>query len=88
MKEYVTGYSTNAEVLDKLKDQSPIIDKIVEYRQIVKLNSTYVEGLLSIINPIDGRIHSSFNQTITTTGRISSTNCKPNTSSIISNTTL
>ena len=73
IKKTKTGYSTNAEVLDKLKDQSPIIDKIIEYRQIVKLNSTYVEGLLSIINPIDGRIHSSFNQTITTTGRISST---------------
>ncbi len=73
IKKTKTGYSTNAEVVDKLKDQSPIIDKIIEYRQIVKLNSTYVEGLLSIINPIDGRIHSSFNQTITTTGRISST---------------
>ena len=73
IKKTKSGYSTNAEVLDKLKDQSPIIDKIIEYRQIVKLNSTYVEGLLSIINPIDGRIHSSFNQTITTTGRISST---------------
>lgn len=73
IKKTKTGYSTNAEVLDKLKDQSPIINKITEYRQIVKLNSTYVEGLLSIINPIDGRIHSSFNQTITTTGRISST---------------
>ena len=73
IKKTKTGYSTNIEVLDKLKDKSPIIEKIIEYRQIVKLNSTYVEGLLSIINPIDGRIHSSFNQTITTTGRISST---------------
>nr|WP_330362542.1 DNA polymerase I [[Clostridium] dakarense] len=73
IKKTKTGYSTNAEVLDKLRDKSPIIDKITEYRQIVKLNSTYVEGLLAIINPISGRIHSSFNQTITTTGRISST---------------
>ncbi|MGL5346059.1 MAG: DNA polymerase I [Peptostreptococcaceae bacterium] len=73
IKKTKTGYSTNAEVLDKLRDQSPIIDKITEYRQIVKLNSTYVEGLLAIINPISNRIHSSFNQTITTTGRISST---------------
>lgn len=73
IKKTKTGYSTNAEVLDKLRDKHPIIDKISEYRQIVKLNSTYVEGLLSIINPISGRIHSSFNQTITTTGRISST---------------
>lgn len=73
VKKTKTGYSTNADVLDKLKDKSPIIDKITEYRQIVKLNSTYVEGLLGIINPISNRIHSSFNQTITTTGRISST---------------
>lgn len=73
VKKTKTGYSTNADVLEKLKNQSPIIDKITEYRQIVKLNSTYVEGLLNIINPISNRIHSSFNQTITTTGRISST---------------
>ena len=73
IKKTKTGYSTNAEVLDKLRDKHPIIDKITEYRQIVKLNSTYVEGLLGIMNPISNRIHSSFNQTITTTGRISST---------------
>lgn len=73
IKKTKTGYSTNAEVLDKLKDNHPIVEKITEYRQIVKLNSTYVEGLLAIINPISNRIHSSFNQTITTTGRISST---------------
>ncbi len=73
VKKTKTGYSTNADVLDKLKDKNPIIEKITEYRQIVKLNSTYVEGLLGIINPISNRIHSSFNQTITTTGRISST---------------
>ncbi len=73
IKKTKTGYSTNAEVLEKLKDKHPIIDKIGEYRQIVKLNSTYVEGLTSLINPIDKRIHSTFNQTITTTGRISST---------------
>jgi DNA polymerase-1 len=73
IKKTKTGYSTNADVLEKLRDKHPIIDKITEYRQIVKLNSTYVEGLLSIINPITNRIHSSFNQTITTTGRISST---------------
>lgn len=73
IKKTKTGYSTNIDVLEKLKNESPIIDKIIEYRQFTKLNSTYVEGLLSIINPIDNRIHSSFNQTITTTGRISST---------------
>lgn len=73
IKKTKTGYSTNAEVLEKLRDKHEIIDKITEYRQIVKLNSTYVEGLLKIINTKTGRIHSSFNQTITTTGRISST---------------
>lgn len=73
IKKTKTGYSTNADVLEKLRDKHEIIDKITEYRQIVKLNSTYVEGLLNIINPKTGRIHSSFNQTITTTGRISST---------------
>lgn len=73
IKKTKTGYSTNADVLEKLRDKHEIIDKITEYRQIVKLNSTYVEGLSNIINPISSRIHSSFNQTITTTGRISST---------------
>ncbi len=73
IKKTKTGYSTNADVLEKLRDKHEIIDKITEYRQIVKLNSTYVEGFSNIINPISGRIHSSFNQTITTTGRISST---------------
>ena len=73
IKKTKTGYSTNAEVLEKLSDKHEIIDKITEYRQIVKLKSTYVDGLVNIINPISNRIHSSFNQTITTTGRISST---------------
>lgn len=73
IKKTKTGYSTNAEVLEKLRDKHEIIDKITEYRQIVKLKSTYVDGLINIINPISNRIHSSFNQTITTTGRISST---------------
>ncbi len=73
IKKTKTGYSTNAEVLEQLSDKHEIIDKITEYRQIVKLKSTYVEGLINIINPISNRIHSSFNQTITTTGRISST---------------
>ncbi|WP_026893775.1 DNA polymerase I [Clostridiisalibacter paucivorans] len=73
IKKTKTGYSTSAEVLDKLKDKHPIIEKILEYRQIVKLKTTYVDGLLSLINNSDNRVHSSFNQTITTTGRISST---------------
>lgn len=73
IKKTKTGYSTDAEVLDKLKDQHPIIEKVLRYRQIVKLKSTYIDGLLALINTETDRVHSSFNQTITTTGRISST---------------
>ena len=73
IKKTKTGYSTDAEVLDKLKNQHPIIDKILRYRQITKLKSTYIDGLLNLVNKNTNRIHSSFNQTITTTGRISST---------------
>ncbi|ABW18752.1 DNA polymerase I [Alkaliphilus oremlandii] len=72
-KKTKTGYSTNADVLEKLQDQHEIIPKISEYRQVTKLKTTYVDGLLSIINPVTNRIHSSFNQTVTATGRISST---------------
>ena len=72
VKKTKTGYSTNAEVLEKLMDKHPVIEKIIYYRQITKLNSTYVEGLKNVIDE-DGAIHSSFNQTVTTTGRLSST---------------
>ena len=72
IKKTKTGYSTNAEVLEKLQDKHEIIPKITYYRQITKLNSTYVEGLKNVID-VDGRIHSTFNQTVTTTGRLSST---------------
>ena len=71
-KKTKTGYSTNSEVLNKLKDEHEIIPLILEYRTLTKLRSTYVEGLLSTIKS-DGRIHSTFNQTVTATGRISST---------------
>lgn len=73
IKKTKTGYSTSVEVLEKLKDKHPIIEKILRYRQIVKLKSTYIDGLTALINRKTGRIHSSFNQTITSTGRISST---------------
>lgn len=73
VKKTKSGYSTNAEVLEKLKYAHPIVEKILEYRKITKLNSTYVEGLIPAINKNDGKIHSSFNQTVTVTGRISST---------------
>lgn len=72
IKKTKTGYSTNAEVLDKLKGKHPIIDKIMYYRQIAKIYSTYIEGLKAVIDS-DDKIHSSFNQTLTTTGRLSST---------------
>ncbi len=72
-KKTKTGYSTNAEVLKKLVGVHPIIEDILEYRTLTKLQSTYVDGLLSVISKETGRIHSSFNQTVTATGRISST---------------
>lgn len=73
IKKTKTGYSTNAEVLEKLKGEHPIIDLIMEYRQLAKLKSTYCDGLKAVINPKTGRIHSVFTQTVTVTGRISST---------------
>lgn len=72
-KKTKTGYSTDVDILEKLKKYHPIIEKILEYRSLQKLNSTYVEGLLPYINEKTGRIHSFFHQTITATGRISST---------------
>ena len=72
VKKTKTGWSTNAEVLEKLRGQHPIIEAILEYRQMTKLNSTYVEGLTKVIAP-DGRIHTSFQNTVTATGRLSST---------------
>ena len=73
IKKTKSGYSTDVEVLEKLKKEDPIIEQILEYRQLMKLNSTYVEGLKPYINPKTNRIHSFFHQTITATGRISST---------------
>ena len=72
IKKNKTGYSTDVDVLEKLKYEHPIVEKILEYRQLVKLNSTYVEGLIPYIKE-DNRIHSYFHQTVTATGRISST---------------
>ena len=71
-KKTKTGYSTAADVLEKLAPDHPIVSKILEYRQYAKLKSTYADGLAAYIGP-DGRIHGKFNQTITATGRISST---------------
>lgn len=71
-KKTKNGYSTSVDILEKIKNEHPIIPAILEYRQLTKLNSTYVEGLSVYIRP-DGRIHGKFNQTVTATGRISST---------------
>ncbi len=72
VKKTKTGYSTNVEVLEKLQGQHPIIDVIMDYRQLTKLKSTYVDGLGKVIAS-DGRIHTNFQNTVTATGRISST---------------
>ena len=71
-KKTKTGYSTSAEVLESLRNAHPVVEMLLDYRTLSKLKSTYCDGLLKVIGP-DGRIHSSFNQTETRTGRISST---------------
>lgn len=71
-KRTKTGWKTGADVLDKLKDKHPIINHVLEYRELTKLKSTYADGLLKVISP-DGRIHTSFQMTVTATGRLSST---------------
>ncbi len=71
-KKTKTGYSTSADILEKLAPEHPIVQEVLEYRQVAKLKSTYADGLVNVIGE-DGRIHSTFNQTITATGRISST---------------
>jgi len=73
VKKTKTGYSTDADVLESLADKHEIIPCILEYRQLARLKSTYAEGLAKVIHPVTGRIHSRFNQTVTATGRISST---------------
>lgn len=72
-KKTKTGYSTDIEVLEKLKTEHPVINKIIEYRQLAKLNSTYIDGLKAVVNTNNNRVHSILNQTIAATGRISST---------------
>jgi len=84
-KKTKTGYSTNAEVLDKLRGQHPIVGQVLEYRQYAKLKSTYVDGLLKVIPP-DGRVRTSFQMTVTATGRLSST--EPNLQNIPTRTEL
>ena len=71
-KKTKTGWSTNADVLEKLRGKHPIIDMILDYRMLTKLKSTYADGLLKLIDP-DGRIRTNFQMTVTATGRLSST---------------
>ena len=71
LKKTKTGYSTAVDVLEKLRGMSPIIDNILAYRQLAKLQSTYVEGLLKVI-AADGKVHTRYTQTLTATGRLSS----------------
>ena len=84
-KKTKTGYSTNAEVLEKLRSAHPIVDQVLQYRQYTKLKSTYVDGLLKEISP-DGRVRTSFQMTVTATGRLSST--EPNLQNIPTRTEL
>ncbi len=72
-KKTKTGYSTSAEVLERLRDEHPIIAHILEYRRLTKLKSTYVDGLLAVVDTKDNRIHTHFQQMVTATGRLSST---------------
>lgn len=86
IKKTKTGYATNVEVLEKLKGEHPIIALLMEYRQLAKLKSTYCDGLAAVISEQTGRIHSVFTQTVTVTGRISST--EPNMQNIPTRTEL
>ncbi|WP_066050360.1 DNA polymerase I [Robertmurraya korlensis] len=72
-KKTKTGYSTSADILEKLEDEHEIIREILNYRQLGKLQSTYIEGLLKVINPATNKVHTRFNQALTQTGRLSST---------------
>ena len=72
VKKTKTGYSTNAETLEELRDRHPIVDKVLTYRMWTKLRSTYLEGIGALIRPATQRVHTSFNQTVTATGRLSS----------------
>ena len=86
VKKTKTGYSTDNDVLEKLKGKHPIIEKILDYRKIMKLSSTYVDGLIPHINEKTGRIHTYFHQTVAATGRLSST--EPNLQNIPTRTDL
>ncbi|NLG84929.1 MAG: DNA polymerase I, partial [Firmicutes bacterium] len=71
-KKTKTGYSTDAEVLEELAPEHPVVARLLDYRQLAKLKSTYVDALQAVVDPRDGRVHTTFNQAITATGRLSS----------------
>ncbi len=73
-KKTKTGFSVSADVIENLRGKHPVVDSLLEYRQLTKLKSTYVDGLLALIDPVSGRVHTSFNQTIASSGRLSSSN--------------
>lgn len=74
IKKTKTGYSTAADVLEKLKSEHDVVKFILDYRQLAKLQSTYIEGLMKEVHPEDGKVHTTFQQALTSTGRLSSTN--------------
>lgn len=73
-KKTKTGYSVSADVIDGLRGKHPMVDFLLDYRQLTKLKSTYVDGLLALMDPVSGRVHTSFNQTVASSGRLSSSN--------------
>jgi DNA polymerase-1 len=73
-KKTKTGYSVSADVIEGLRGKHPMVDHLLDYRQLAKLKSTYVDGLLALMDPVSGRVHTSFNQTVASSGRLSSSN--------------
>lgn len=73
-KKTKTGYSVSADVIESLRGKHPIVDHLLEYRQLTKLKSTYVDGLLALMDPVTGRVHTTFSQTTASSGRLSSSN--------------
>lgn len=73
-KKNKTGYSVSADVIESLRGKHPVVDHLLEYRQLTKLKSTYVDGLLALMDPVTGRVHTTFSQTTASSGRLSSSN--------------
>jgi DNA polymerase-1 len=73
MRKTKTGYSTDYDVLDAMRDQHPIVAPILDHRELIKLKNTYIDALPPLVNPATGRVHTSFRQAVAATGRLSST---------------